>query len=66
MRSFIICTNLQISLGKVKEHEVRGVCSTHGRGVESVQSSGGKSRRKVSLHAMKALVGRGGIDPTHS
>jgi hypothetical protein len=28
---------------QIKENEVGGTCSTHGRGVESVQGSGGKA-----------------------
>jgi hypothetical protein len=45
MRNFIICTHLQISLGKssrqVKANEVGGACGTHGRGDRSVQGFGG-------------------------
>jgi hypothetical protein len=57
MRSFIICTHPQISLGKasqVKANEVGGTCSTHGRGEKSVQGFRGKARRKETTGKTKA------------
>jgi hypothetical protein len=51
MRSFLICTHPQISLGKssqVKANEVGGAYGTHGRGEKSVQGFGGKARGKES------------------
>jgi hypothetical protein len=47
MRSFIICTHPQISLGRLsQENEVSGACVTFRRGGKSVQGFGGKARRK--------------------
>jgi hypothetical protein len=42
-----LCSSPNISWQiKIKENEVGGTCGTHGRGQESVQGFGGKSRRK--------------------
>jgi hypothetical protein len=47
MRSFIVCTHPQISLGDYnKENGVGGACGTHGREEKSVQGFGGRARRK--------------------
>jgi hypothetical protein len=57
VRNFIICTHLQISLGKssqVKANELGGACGKHGRGEKSVQGFGGKARRKETTWKTKA------------
>jgi hypothetical protein len=36
----------QVKSSQVKANEVGGACGTHGRGEKSVQSFGGKARRK--------------------
>jgi hypothetical protein len=47
MRSFIFYTRLKCySADRVMEGDVSGACGTHGRGEKSVQSFGGKARRK--------------------
>jgi hypothetical protein len=47
MRSFIICTHPQISLGReIDENEVGGTFGTHGRGEESVKGLVGKPEGK--------------------
>jgi hypothetical protein len=43
-----------IRQSQVKANEVGGACGTHGRGEKSVQSFGGKSRRKESTWKTKA------------
>jgi hypothetical protein len=43
MRSFIICTHPQISLGRSSQgNEMDGTCGMHGRGEKIVQGFGGK------------------------
>jgi hypothetical protein len=55
VRSFIIYTHPQISLGRsIMENEVGGTCGMHGRGEESVQGFGGKSQRKETTWKTKA------------
>jgi hypothetical protein len=39
---------------QVKVNEVRGACSTHGRGEKSVQGFGGKARREETTGKTKA------------
>jgi hypothetical protein len=50
MRSFIVCTHLQISLSSlVKANEVGRACSTRVKGQKSVQGFGGKAQGKRPL-----------------
>jgi hypothetical protein len=54
MRSFILYTPPQISLGRSSHGEaVGGTCGTHGRGKEI----DGKARRKETTRKNKALMG---------
>jgi hypothetical protein len=39
---------------QVRANEVSGACGTHGRGEKSVQSFGGKARRKETTWKIKA------------
>jgi hypothetical protein len=57
MRNFRISTHPQILLGKsnqVKKNEVGRVCGMHGRGQKSVQTFGGKARKKETTWKTKA------------
>jgi hypothetical protein len=55
LRSFILCTHPQISLGRSnKESKVGGTCGTHGRREKSPQAFGGKSRIKEITWKIKA------------
>jgi hypothetical protein len=56
MRSFIICTHPQISLGKSSQGEVGGACSTHGRGERIVQGFVGKPPKERD-HLEDQVVG---------
>jgi hypothetical protein len=60
MRSFVICTYPKHNWAdQVKEYEVDGECSTHGRGEGNVQGFGGKGRRKETTWNTKASMGSG-------
>jgi hypothetical protein len=55
MRSFIICTDPQISLAdQIKENEVGGTRSTHVRRQKRVQGFGGETGRKETARKTKA------------
>jgi hypothetical protein len=57
MRNFIISTHPQILLGKsnqVKKNEVGRACGMHGKGQKSVQTFGGKARKKETAQKTMA------------
>jgi hypothetical protein len=54
VRSFRICTLLEILLDKAKANEVGRACGTHEREDKSVQGFGRKAQRKETTRKNKA------------